>query len=237
MATIVFENGEPRTEPVMLRSDVVIPPGIETLADFRAWALSDNFPQRGRIDYIQGCIEVDMSPEDFFMHGTPKTEIIAVLAYRNRQLKLGYLLSDQTRISNASADLSAEPDVIFFSKETLQLGRARLVPKVTEEDDRYVEVEGMADLVVEIVSDSSENKDRRRLPREYFTAGVRGFWLIDVRRPDIQFQIHSRGDKNFEPMAVDADGFQTSAVMGCRFRFERTRDESNYPQYTLIESP
>ncbi len=232
MTTVLLEVAE----PTMIGDGIEIPPGIRTLADFRTWALSDSFPQRGRIDYIQGCIEVDMSPEDFFMHGTPKTEIIAVLAYRNRQLKLGYLLSNRTRVSNVSANLSAEPDVIFFAKETLASGNARLVPKVTDEDDRYVEVEGMADLVVEIVSDSSENKDLHRLPREYFAAGVREFWLIDVRPADLRFQIHSRGNKHFEPVAVNDDGFQASSVMQCRYRFERSRDESNYPQYTLIES-
>jgi Uma2 family endonuclease len=34
-------------------------------------------------------------------------------------------------------------------------------------------VEGGPDLVVEIVSDSSEEKDLDRLPRAYFSAGVR----------------------------------------------------------------
>jgi hypothetical protein len=39
-------------------------PYFHSLAEFRAWALSDDFPERGRIDYIDGRIEVDMSPEN-----------------------------------------------------------------------------------------------------------------------------------------------------------------------------
>src|SRR6266511_1101783 len=51
MATLLLEHG-------------IEIPVIRDLADFRRWALSDAFPQRGRIDYIAGRIEVDMSPED-----------------------------------------------------------------------------------------------------------------------------------------------------------------------------
>lgn len=58
MATVLFEE------------QVEVPLSIQTLEDFRRWALSDDFPERGRIDYIDGRIEVDMSPEDMFTHGT-----------------------------------------------------------------------------------------------------------------------------------------------------------------------
>ena len=54
-------------------------PLVRSLADFRKWATSDEFPEHVRIDYLAGRIEVDMSPEDF-CHGTPKTEIVSVLA-------------------------------------------------------------------------------------------------------------------------------------------------------------
>ena len=42
---------------------------------FSPVAAPDDFPERGRIDYIAGQIEVDMSPEDLFTHGSLKTEI------------------------------------------------------------------------------------------------------------------------------------------------------------------
>src|SRR5436309_2438449 len=53
---------------ILLDQDIEIP-AIHNLAEFRRWALSDDFPHRGRIDYIDGRIEVDMSPEDLFTHG------------------------------------------------------------------------------------------------------------------------------------------------------------------------
>ena len=49
---------------LLIEDRLEIPLGLRTLADFRAWALSDDFPEKGRIDYVQGRIEVDMSPEE-----------------------------------------------------------------------------------------------------------------------------------------------------------------------------
>ncbi|MEX0703144.1 MAG: hypothetical protein WD069_13700 [Planctomycetales bacterium] len=42
----------------------MIPAGIIDLRSFRAWAHSDEFPQRGSISYVRGEIIVDMSPEE-----------------------------------------------------------------------------------------------------------------------------------------------------------------------------
>ena len=36
---------------VVFEEQVEIPTDIQSLADFRRWALSDDFPERGRIDY------------------------------------------------------------------------------------------------------------------------------------------------------------------------------------------
>src|SRR5205823_11999516 len=86
------------SDPVMATSLLIedrleIPLGLRTLADFRAWALSDDFPEKGRIDYVQGRIEVDMSPEDLFSHGTPKSEIVMVVGGRAKQRRAGFVLS------------------------------------------------------------------------------------------------------------------------------------------------
>ncbi len=60
--------------------------------------------------------------------------------------------------------------------------------------DDYIEIEGPPDLIVEIVSKSSEKKDTLRLPAAYFAAGVPEFWLVDARHKPLYFQIHHRGD-------------------------------------------
>jgi hypothetical protein len=51
------------------------PGDARDLEDFRAWARSDAFPERGRIDWIDGEVVLDLSPEDLNAHGSPKTAI------------------------------------------------------------------------------------------------------------------------------------------------------------------
>jgi len=178
---------------LVLEEQLEVPMDLRGLADFRRWATSDAFPERGRIDYIAGRIEVDMSPEDLHTHGILKTELIRVLAQQNKAAGLGELYSDRARISSPEADLSVEPDVVFISEASLDSGRIRLVPKAGGAPDRYIELEGPPDLVVEIVSDSSVGKDTRRLPNAYYQAGVPEFWLIDARVGELFFRIHQRG--------------------------------------------
>ncbi len=220
---------------IIFEEQIEVPLTMRSLDDFRQWALSDEFPETGRIDFIAGKIEVDMAPEEFFCHGGVKTEFARVLSHRVKRQRLGYLQIDRTRISCPQADLSVEPDIVFISYETLESGLARLVPKAGHHADRYIEVEGMADLVVEIVSDSSVKKDTRRLPAAYFQAGVREFWLVDARGEKPIFIIHQPGPKGFEPVSVDVDGFQPSAVFGCRYRLDAIRDKGGNWEFDLRE--
>jgi hypothetical protein len=48
---------------VLYDDEVRIPDGINTLAAFRRWAHSDDFPQSGRICFLDGRVWVDMSKE------------------------------------------------------------------------------------------------------------------------------------------------------------------------------
>ncbi len=134
------------------------------------------------------------------------------------------------------AELSVEPDIVFVSNEALKTGRARKIPKANEAPGRYVEIEGAVDLVVEIISDSSVTKDRRRLPAAYFEAGVREFWLVDARGEELQFQIHQRGKEEFQPVGIDDEGYQKSEVFNRRYRLDREADEISDWIYDLQEA-
>jgi Uma2 family endonuclease len=225
----------PTTKPacIVLEENVEIPMHIQSLADFRHWAHSDEFPERGRIDFLGHRIEVDMSPEDLFSHGSAKMEIGTVLYLHVQDHDLGFVFSDSTRISSPLAELSAEPDIVFLSHKTLESEKARLVPKATGAPGRFVEIEGAVDLVVEILSDSSVTKDTRRLPPAYFAAGVCELWLVDARGDEPQFQIHHRGQTGFGPVAPDEEGFQTSGVFEHRYRLERQTTSRGHWRFDL----
>jgi len=211
-------------------------PFVRSLAEFRAWATSDDFPERGRIDFVAGRIEVDMSPEDLFCHGAPRIELVGALASLVKKGDRGDLWTTRVRVSCPNADLSVQPDLVFVSKASITSGRMRLVPKPTGEPDRYVELEGPPDLVAEIVDEATLTKDTRRLPAAYWRAGVPEFWLVDARGPALLFQVHRRGPSAYEPVAPDADGFQYSAVFDTRFRLTRTRNQHGRWMFDLEES-
>jgi Uma2 family endonuclease len=217
---------------MILEQDVEIP-FARSLEEFRAWARSDAFPDRGRIDHVAGHIEVDMSPENLHFHGKVKTEINRVLAQLVKDADAGELYTDRARVSCPRADLSAEPDVLFLSNDALDSGRARLVPVLSGEEDNFIEIEGAADLVVEIVSTSSGANDTQRLPRAYWRAGIREFWLVDARGDEVVFSIQRHGAKGYEATQPDADGFQHSAVFDKRFRLTRRRNRHGRWDYDL----
>src|SRR5262249_54283208 len=72
--------------------------------------------------------------------------------------------------------------------------------------------EGAADLVVEIVSPESQERDRTTKYEEYQRAGVREYWLIDLPRQEaIFYQLQSDG--LYTASAVGADGIYYSAIL------------------------
>jgi Uma2 family endonuclease len=218
---------------LLLEHDVEVPLDVRTLDDFRRWALSADFPETGRIDFIRGNIEIDMSAENAYTHGTPKTAIVARLWAVSDEHNLGDVFSDCMRISSPVADLSCEPDVVFVSHAAIDGGRVKFVNQKGGSHDDFVEIEGAPDLVVEIVSKNSVAKDTKRLPPAYFKAGVREFWLVDARGEELLFVIHGRGQRRFEALPRDENGFQRSDVLRSRFRLDRTRDRPDHWRYNL----
>lgn len=223
MGTIII-NFENRIE---------VPAVFETLRDFRDWTKSGEFPESGRVDFIDGRIDWDMSPEDLFTHGAPKSEVHGVLHALVKSQGRGILFVDRTRVVSAAAKLSCEPDIVYVSHDAIRSGRVQLVASAKQEPGRYVELDGGPELVVEIVSDRSQSKGRGRLFNAYFEAGVEEYWLVDVRGDAPELVIHSRGETEFQPVAYAEDGFVQSTVLHCSFRLTRRRNPLEFWEYDL----
>ncbi|HEY2290114.1 MAG TPA: Uma2 family endonuclease [Thermoanaerobaculia bacterium] len=206
----------------LCEEDIHIPrQATRDLAGFRAWAVSPRFPEHGRVDFLAGHLEVDMSPEDLHTHGTVKSRIAALLDRLVVDAGLGEVYIDRARISSPWADLSVEPDVVVVFWETLDSGRLRYIPAASGEPDRYIEMEGAPDVVVEVVSNSSERQDLVRLPPLYAAAGIPELWLVDVRQKAILFEIRALGPDGYEAVKPDAAGWRSSPRLGRRFRLVR----------------
>src|SRR3954470_3843389 len=97
----------------LCEEDIRIPPqATRDLTGFRSWAVSPCFPERGRIDFLAGDLEVDMSPEDLHTHGLVKSGISTALYRMVVGGGLGEVYIDRGRVSSPRADLSVEPDVV-----------------------------------------------------------------------------------------------------------------------------
>src|SRR5882762_10015679 len=94
---------------------VVIPDWVVDLESFRRWTDSDDFPEHGRIWYLQGGVWVDMSKEQLFTHSAVKHEIGFVLTGLIKSADLGHFFPDGVFFCNEAADLSGNPDGIFIS--------------------------------------------------------------------------------------------------------------------------
>ena len=140
--------------PLDQSESVVIPFSAYLHDGFREWALSDDFPERGKITFVEGELVVDMSPESIEIHSSIKTEISRVLATVVRQQKSGQFHIDGVLISNIDAKVSNEPDALFVSRETLKSGRVTFTPAIGHPEGSK-EMVGTVDWVLEIVSPSS----------------------------------------------------------------------------------
>jgi Uma2 family endonuclease len=128
---------------------------------------------------------------------------------------------------NVEADLATEPDGMFLSYAALRHERVRLSRR-----ENSLEIIGSPDMVLEVVSPTSVQKDTVLLPDLYCRADVREYWLIDPRRKELAFDILRRGSKGYFP-ARKAEGWIKSIVFGKSFRLTRKNDAMELPIYTL----
>lgn len=92
--------------------------------------------------------------------------LIAVLQIYITRYGLGVLRYEPFQMKTGADLPGRSPDILFVSKQNLH----RLKPTY---------LDGPADLVVEIISPDSEERDRVHKFAEYERGGVREYWLID----------------------------------------------------------
>lgn len=224
-----------RRHAVIFEEDLRIPEDAFTFEGFQRWVESGEFPETGRIDYLGGDIEVDMSPEDLFTHGAPKTAITSKLHVLITEEESGHVFSDTTRLASRFASLSVEPDIMVILDASLEIGRVRLSQAASRKGpNRYGGLDGAADVIVEIVSDSSVKKDTQRLPPIYASAGVPELWIVDARGEDLRFDIHELRDGQYVRLDPDSEGWIRSPRLGHEFHLiRRSSERPGVWRYTL----
>jgi Uma2 family endonuclease len=134
-------------------------------------------------------------------------------------------------VTNEPAGVSNNPDGTFVTWETLDAGRARLIPRKNRQG-QFIEIEGTTDWLLEVVRDGSARKDLVQLRRAYHRAEVPEYWLIDARGEEIDFQIHLRRSKKYVA-GPSKDGWHWSPLFRRWFRMTRTVDRAGMWRYRL----
>ena len=206
-----------------------VPGWVQVLESFRRWSDDDAFPETGRLSYLKGDIWIEMGKEQLFEHNQVKTEFTRILASVVRAIQTGRYFADGAFISNEEADVSNQPDGMFVSTTSSQQGRVQVV----EGQGRgHVELEGTPDMVLEVVSDSSVEKDTVFLRRAYAEAGIREYWLVDARKEPLRFDILRLDEQRYLAGRKRA-GWVRSEVFDRWFRLSQQPGLDGFPVFTL----
>ncbi|MFO0806374.1 MAG: Uma2 family endonuclease [Gemmataceae bacterium] len=215
---------------IVAESEALRMPGwVPDLDAFHAWVESEDVPEKFKPWFLQGEVWVDMSKEQIDSHVDVKTEITSVLRQLAKTNGLGRVLGDGVLLTNREADISGNPDMLFYSNEAESEERIRRVPG---SDGGFIRLEGTPDMVLEVVSRSSVAKDTDVLFGAYFAAGIPEYWLVDARGDQPIFDIYRRGPKGYVATRRQS-GWVRSAVFGRSFRLLRTNDSHGHPEFTL----
>lgn len=210
---------------------VCIPISAVTLAGFREWLQTDDFPEQGHIGLINRRIVIDMSPDEIETHNKVRQAIDLGIGNLNAKEDLGEYFLDGATLTNDEADLATVPDGTFVKWDSYEASRVRLVER-RDRHGQFIEIRGTPDWVLEIVSQFSVEKDTVELPVLYHRAGIGEFWLVDARGTEIDFQILVRRRSKYVAVKPEG-GWHYSPLFGRRFRLLRRPNRQGRWNYKL----
>jgi Uma2 family endonuclease len=217
MSTIILE-----------KKTIHIPDGFKDLESFCRWADSEAYPEHGWFSYLNGALWFDLSMEEM-NHNQLKGIFAIVVGHLVLAGDLGRYFHDRMRLSNQAANLSTEPDGMFVSQRGLQTCRVQLV---VGDRESPVRLEGSPDMVLEVVSPGSVEKDTVELRQLYWDADIREYWLVDPLGNQLRFDILRRNAKGYVG-ARNQEGWLKSQVLGKSFRLTQKVGADGYPKYSL----
>lgn len=123
-------------------------------------------PEGGLTEWINGEAVQYMAVTN--THQKVVEFLVALLKLFVRIERLGQIFSGPYTMRATEGGSGREPDVFFVSTANL----SRVTDRV---------LDGPADLVIEVISDDSVNRDRVEKFDEYEAAGIPEYWVIDPR--------------------------------------------------------
>lgn len=174
------------------------PPAPVSWEEFLAWADEDT-----HAEWVDGAI-IEMPPvvdDHQFILGFIYRLLMEVVEAG----ELGLVYLAPFKMNLRSRRTGREPDLLFLSREHRDRARPTYL-------------DGPADLVLEVVSPESIDRDYRVKRDEYEAAGIPEYWIVDPMRQEARF--YQLGDEGrYRLVPTDSDGVYTSReVAGFRLR-------------------
>lgn len=140
-----------------------------------------------RYEIIEG--ELVMPPAPYTIHQEIKGNIYFEMRKFINETKPGKIYDAPTDVVLSDINV-VQPDILFISKENLQI--------ITLKN-----IKGVPDLIVEIISPSTEYYDLFAKKETYERSGVKEYWLVDPQAQWVEiylnvnqkFKLHQRLDK------------------------------------------
>jgi Uma2 family endonuclease len=144
-----------------------------------------------RYEVVDG--ELFMTPAPGWAHQYGLGNLYLLVGNWVRGHRLGYVVQAPVGVV-LDAETAVQPDLVYISRE-----RAGLISERG--------IEGAPDLVVEVLSPSTEARDRGIKLRRYAAAGVPHYWLLDP------------GSRALEAYHVGEAGYELTGVYGAGSTF------------------
>lgn len=164
--------------------------------EFLSWA-----DEETHAEWVDGEVIVFMPPKT--RHERLSRLLYYLLGLYVEHFGLGEVFDAPYEMVLIPGKLSREPDLLYVSREH--------AARVTAE-----RLNGPADLVVELISDSSVIRDREVKFAEYQAAGIPEYWLFDPRPGQESLRPYALSpDGRYQLIAPDADGrFYSTIIPG-----------------------
>jgi Uma2 family endonuclease len=213
---------------LMLDDTIRVPvDAADDLAAFRRWTKSDDYPDRGDYAFLNGDLWVDLSMETA-LHNQIKSLFAIVIGGMVLTARSGRFFGDRMRLVNDAAGISTEPDGMFVSQTAFRSGRVRM-----EEGADSLEIIGSPEMVLEVVSSHSVQKDTVVLRELYAAAGITEYWLVNPLGGRLTFDILRLTAKGYAPVRK-VGGWLKSAVFRKSFRLTPQTIGKDLPECKLL---
>jgi len=160
-----------------------------------------------RYELLEGDLVLVPSPTEYHQRISGNLEFILRQFIRERDLGQVYHAPLDVVLGEGEEREVVQPDIFFISKERSKI--------ITEE-----EIRGAPDLVVEITSPGTEERDRGYKRTLYACHGVKEYWIVDPETKTVEVLV--LGKRGFEKAAAygEADRLRSPLLAGLEIKLE-----------------